>query len=47
MTITAEMIAPITEAINSALTVLVPVGLGIMGTMVGVSLVPKILYRFL
>lgn len=47
MTITADMIAPITEAINSALTVLVPVGLGVMGTMVGVSLIPRIIYKFL
>ena len=47
MTITADMIAPITEAINSALTVLVPVGLGVMGTMVGVSVIPRIIYKFL
>lgn len=47
MTITADMIAPITEAINSALTVLVPAGLGVMGTMVGVGLIPRIIYKFL
>ena len=47
MTITADMLAPITEAINSGLTVLVPVALGIMGTMIGVKLIPKIIHRFI
>lgn len=42
-----EMLAPITEAVTQNLTLLVPVGIGIMGTMVGISLIPRIVYKFL
>lgn len=45
--ITAEMLAPITTALESNLAVLVPVGIGIMGTMIGVGLIPRIVYKFL
>lgn len=45
--ITAEMLKPITDAVSQNLTLLVPVGIGIMGTMVGVSLIPRIVYKFL
>jgi len=47
MVITAEMLAPITTALTSNLTILLPVGIGIMGTMIGVSLIPRIVYKFL
>lgn len=45
--ITAEMLAPITTTITSNLTVLLPVGIAIMGIMIGVSLIPRIVYKFL
>jgi hypothetical protein len=45
--LTADMLAPITTALESNLTVLVPVGIGIMGTMIGVGLIPRIVYKFL
>lgn len=45
--ITAEMLAPITTAVTSNITTLLPVGLTIMGAMVGVSLIPRIVYKFL
>lgn len=45
--ITAEMIAPITNAINSGLTTLVPIGIGIMAVFIGISLIPRIIYKFL
>ena len=45
--ITAELINPIETAISSGLTTLVPVGLTIMGAMVGISLIPRIIYKFL
>lgn len=45
--ITAEMLAPITTALTNNLDVLVPVGIGIMGTMIGVGLIPRIVYKFL
>lgn len=45
--ITSEMVAPITNAINSGLDVLVPIGIGIMAVMIGISLIPRVIYRFL
>lgn len=45
--VTAEMLAPITTALTANLTVLIPVGITIMGTMIGVSLIPRIVYKFL
>ena len=45
--ITAEMLAPITSALTSNLEVILPVGLGIMGTMIGVGLIPRLVYKFL
>ena len=47
MTITAEMLAPITDALTTNAEVIVPVGMTIMGIMVGISLIPRILYKFL
>lgn len=47
MVITSDMVAPIAEAITSNAGVLVPVGITIMGIMIGISLIPRILYKFL
>lgn len=46
-TVDASTIAPITSAINSALTNLVPVGIGIMATMIGISLIRRVIYSFI
>lgn len=46
-TVTAEMVKPITDALSSGLTTLVPVGIGIMATFIGISLIPRIIYKFL
>lgn len=46
-TITSEMLAPITGAITGNAAVLLPVGITIMGIMVSISLIPRILYKFL
>lgn len=46
-TITAELVKPITDAISSGLTTLVPVGIGIMATFIGLSLIPRVVYKFL
>lgn len=46
LVITAEMLEPITTAITSNLSVLLPVGIGIMAIMIGVHLVPRIIYKF-
>lgn len=45
--ITADMLQPITTTLESNLNVLLPVGIGIMGTMIGVGLIPRIVYKFL
>lgn len=45
--ITAETVAPITTALASGLTTLVPIGIGIMATFIGISLIPRIIYKFL
>lgn len=46
-TITGEMLSPITTAITGNAGVLLPVGITIMGIMVSISLIPRILYKFL
>lgn len=45
--ITSELVAPITNAINSGLTTLVPIGISIMATFIGIALIPRIIYKFL
>ncbi len=47
MEITATLVQPITTAINDGLTTLVPVGIGIMATFIGISLIKRIIYTFL
>lgn len=47
MEITSLMLEPITTALTTNLGALVPVGIGIMGSMIGVSLIPRIVYKFL
>lgn len=44
--ITSGMLTPITTAISSNIGTLLPVGIGIMGIMLGVSLIPRIIWKF-
>lgn len=44
--VTSSMLSPITDAITSNLGVLLPVGLTIMAILIGVSLIPRIIYKF-
>ena len=46
-TVTAESVAPITTAITSALTNLMPVGIGIMATFIGIAVLKRVIYTFL
>jgi hypothetical protein len=46
MEITAAMLAPLTTAITENVTTMLPVGLGIMAIFAGVSVIPKIFYKF-
>lgn len=45
--ITAELLEPITTAVTTNITTILPIGLTIMGSMVGVSMIPKLIYKFL
>ena len=44
--VTAEMLEPVTTAITSNLVTLIPVGITILAIMIGVSLIPRIIYKF-
>ena len=45
--ITADTVSPVTNAINSGLSTLVPIGIGIMGTFIGIGLIKRVIYTFL
>lgn len=45
--ITSELVKPISDTISSGLTTLVPIGIGIMAVMIGIGLIPRIIYKFL
>lgn len=47
MEITAALVAPVTAAIDSGLATLLPVGIGIFATFIGISLIKRIVYTFL
>lgn len=44
--LTADLVTPIVTNVQSAATTLIPVGIGIMATMIGISLIPRIIYKF-
>ena len=44
--ITTEMLTPLVEGIVSNVNVVLPVGLGIMGLMLGIRIIPSLLRRF-
>ena len=46
-TLSASLLEPIVTGITSNLNVLVPVGITIMGIIIAVSLIPRIIYKFL
>ena len=46
MNLTADMFTGLTDTVTSNAEVLVPVGLTIMGIMIAVSLIPKIIKKF-
>lgn len=46
-TVTADTVKPVTDAINSGLNTLIPIGIGIMGTFIGISLIKRVIYTFL
>lgn len=46
-TVTADTVAPVTDAINSGLSTLIPIGIGIMGTFIAISLIKRVIFTFL
>ena len=44
-TITADMFKGLTSAVSSNAEILIPIGITVMGIMVGISLIPRILYK--
>lgn len=44
--ITTEMLSPLVEGIVANVNVILPVGLGIMGLMLGIRIIPALIRRF-
>lgn len=47
MTVTKAMFSDLTSSITANAEVIVPIGVTIMGIMVGITLIPRILYKFI
>lgn len=47
LTLTSSMFSGLVSTITTNLGVLLPIGLTIMGIMVAVSLIPRIIYKFM
>lgn len=45
--LTSEMLSPITDAVTGNASVLMPVGITLLGIMIGIGLIPRIVYKFL
>lgn len=45
--VTADMFSGLTSGITANAEVLIPVGVGIMAIMIGISVIPRIIYKFL
>ncbi len=46
-TVSEETLNPVTDAINNGLNTLIPIGIGIMGTFIAISLIKRVIYTFL
>ena len=46
-TITATTVEPVTDAISSGLSTLMPIGIGIMATFIGIGIIKRVIYSFL
>lgn len=42
----ASLVQPIVTSISSSIDALLPIGISIMAIMIGVSLIPRIIYKF-
>lgn len=46
-TVTESLVQPLVNSINSALTTMVPIGIGVMSSFIGVNILKRIIYSFL
>lgn len=46
-TVTQDLIEPLVTTINSGLSTMIPIGLGVMGSFISVSLIKRVIYSFL
>ena len=44
---TATLLSPVTAAINQAMEVVVPIGIGVMGIFIGVKVVKRVIFTFM
>lgn len=47
MVVTKAMFADLTSSVTANAEVIIPIGVTIMGIMVGIALIPRILYKFI
>lgn len=45
--VTDTLVKPLVEAVNSGLETMIPIGIGIMGTFIGISLIRRVIFSFL
>lgn len=45
--VTSDLVKPVMDTIMSSLSVLVPIGLTIMSTFIGIGLIQRVIYKFL
>lgn len=44
--VTSDMLQPIVDTLTANISVILPVGMTVLALMVGVSLIPRIIYKF-
>jgi len=47
ISITTDMLTPLVDGVVSNINVVLPVGLGLMGLMLGIKVIPRLISRFL
>ncbi len=45
--LTAELLQPIVTSVTTNIQTILPIGLSVMGAIIGVSLIPRIIYKFI
>lgn len=45
--LTADLLAPLVAGVTDNIALILPVGMTIMAAVIGVSMIPKIIYKFL